>query len=152
MKFKATFARLFNTRSIGGVVNHALAVNSMFRRRLSEKIYKQQGAATFAEEYQTVRFDVGRHTGKSHLIAQRATPNDAVVVMNEFEREYLRGLGCRSPIYNLQALAKAVPANPSLPLPKVIWVSSMDRNNPELERVIYDTFAANPDQTFIFLG
>lgn len=135
------------------------AIEQNRKRRVEFSDYaKGCHPAQFAEDFCTVRVDIGRAAGKTTYIAEHARPWDAVVLPNQhMVGQYLHM--ARAGYDNVFSAGEFgdIPAMPRRLLgrrwvPRTIYVDEASRIDIKRMGAIYFALASHPDQTFVLLG
>jgi hypothetical protein len=146
-----------NEQAFSQIVDTAVGFSVQNRRQYFEH-FKQIRAgmhpAAFAREFCTVHIDLGRRTGKTTYIKQRAEPGDVIITMtaDALRRDFSQiDVDCYAA---WMIAAERFQQSYRGKAPRLIFI-----DEPELVQhyckleTIYNLFAGDtPDQTFILLG
>ena len=125
-----------------------IALNIKHRKSLPD-LSKELSIIAYAQELCTVRCDIGRRTGKTRYIKERADKNSLVVVANRAVLETcFRDVNFEvKTAFQLERRSMGFEAKKNIYVdePKLVF-HDID------ELTFYKSFARNSDQTFILLG
>jgi len=143
------------------LVDTAIELNRKGRTKFVDH-HKHCSAPQFAADFCTVRIDVGRQSGKTTYILERARPWDAVVLHGHIMVDhYQRAAHTRGLVTGMNVFS-AGEFRPMLDIPhrllgrhwvpRMIYIDEASSIEPLALATIYRAFAAHPDQTFVLLG
>lgn len=137
------------------LVDYMISFNKELRVAIAQET---MGAATYAKECMTVRCNIGRRSGKTQYIIDRAGPDDLVIIHNMVMMDTYRRGNLRTNILTaseVQALPNVYRGciGPIIRRFRNIYVDEVTLCEKYLNlNEMYNILARDKDQTFILLG
>ncbi len=77
---------------VHNMLDKVVDLNKLNRSSIQENVKTSMGNEAYIREYCTIRFDIGRQSGKSEWIRRRATEDDLVIICKTAYKGYFRGI------------------------------------------------------------
>lgn len=144
---------LMPNHSIGGIIEMAREANRALRKDLHERrldMYMSMGAVAYAQQYKTVRVDIGRQIGKTTYMTRTAVAGDVILVGKASLAKMLTSN------FNVEAHVISINMVDTYPQAMLnwhhtVWVDDASFISREKLDVMYEMFGARASQ-FVLLG
>ncbi len=128
------------------IIGDLIKLNKMIRQNYRQDAAKSLSRATFAKEFATVNINIGRRTGNTEYVKIFADENDAVLVPSKKVAARVYPDEYDFDIIVLREWTQCYYEYDHIFVELTNFFGEIN-----IERM-YETFAKNPYQTFIFLG
>ncbi len=86
------------------MLDRIVKLNKERRRTVPNDMEKVIGEESYAREYCTIRFDIGRQCGKSEWIKRRATKDDLVIILKAAYKGFFRD--CKADVKSMHEVSR----------------------------------------------